>query len=74
MKITKVDVFRIESGINAPVGCRIYTDEGIYNSIKTFNGDCGKVPAQSPLNVFIQTTNSALNFSAETYVPEDNST
>ncbi len=30
MKITKVDVFRIESGINAPVGCRIYTDEGIY--------------------------------------------
>ena len=30
MKITKVDVFRIESGINAPIGCRIYTDEGIY--------------------------------------------
>ncbi len=30
MKITKVDIFRWETGINAPVGCRIYTDEGIY--------------------------------------------
>lgn len=30
MKITKVEIFRIETGINAPVGCRIYTDEGIY--------------------------------------------
>lgn len=30
MKIVQVDVFRSETGINAPVGCRIYTDEGIY--------------------------------------------
>ena len=30
MKITKVDVFRWETGINTPVGCRVYTDEGIY--------------------------------------------
>jgi len=33
MKITKVDVFRLHSSnnkINSPIGCRIFTDEGIY--------------------------------------------
>lgn len=30
MKITKVEVFRIEAHILTPVGCRIHTDEGLY--------------------------------------------
>ena len=33
MKITKVEVFRLQTAINeqnSPIGCRVYTDEGIY--------------------------------------------
>ena len=33
MKITKIDVFQFRCEVaipNKPVGCRIYTDEGIY--------------------------------------------
>ena len=33
MKITKIEVFRLNSKnnmLNSPIGCRIHTDEGIY--------------------------------------------
>ena len=42
MKITKVEVFRLptaQSKTNSPIGCRIYTDTGLYG-----DGEAGFSP------------------------------
>ena len=45
MKITKIDVFRLQTSnnrMNSPIGCRIYTDNGImYHAMFFWAESCG---------------------------------